>query len=108
MTARVTHPKPKMTAAEAVTFETISETNAHILMMAAHARGCQCMPYSDWFTFNRWQAQGFQVQKGEHGVCLTTYIPIKDKDSDEVKYRRPHKTYVFCRHQVKPVEGARP
>jgi hypothetical protein len=107
-TARPKTARPKMTAEEATTFETISETNATILMMAAHARGCRCLPYTDWFTYGRWQAQGYQVQRATevgHGVKLTIYISIKDKDSGEVVGKRPWMTTVFCRCQVKPIDN---
>ena len=45
----------KMTAAEAVTFERYSPTNAAIVSASLP---CGCEPYQDVFTFRRWIAQG--------------------------------------------------
>lgn len=77
-----------------------------ILSQIAHDKGCSCQPYIDWFTYNRWNAQGFQVQKGEHGIKLTTYVPVTEKkDGKETTYTVPHGTTVFCRCQVKAKEN---
>lgn len=92
-----------MTATEAKTFDTYSIQNELILAMAADARGCACEAYRDWYTYNRWNAQGFQVQKGEKGVCLQTYRPYDEKDEKTGKVKRsvrPWRSYVFCRCQV--------
>lgn len=84
-----------------------SMTHAMILTMAAQARGCTCEPYRDWFTYRRWQAQGYQVQKGEHGVKLTTYRPITEtKHGKEVRKTIPRTTSVFCRCQVQAKDTA--
>ncbi len=94
----------KMTADEATHFDRYSQMHAAVLEAAAEERGCGCEAYSDWYTYNRWAAQGFQVQKGEHGVPLTTYIPIQKKGEDgeaAVVGTRPRTVRVFCRHQVK-------
>jgi len=97
----------KMTAENARTFEHQSRVHEMILANAAAERGCTCEAYKDWFTYNRWQAQGFQVQKGEHGIKLTTYVPITktDKETGErvVVGKRPRTTSVFCRCQVKKI-----
>lgn len=95
-----------MTAQEATTFTHRSADHAEYLRMVAAERGCGCEPYRDWFTYQRWQAQGYQVQKGEHGTELTTWIPITEEDetgAEEVVGRRPHKTHVFCRCQVERI-----
>lgn len=93
-----------MTAEQARTFEHgESETHYMILTLAAQERGCTCEPYKDWFTYNRWQAQGYQVQQATevgHGVKLTTYRTVKDEDGKEKSI--PWYTSVFCRCQVKP------
>ena len=79
---------------------------AHIALLekAAAERGCTCKPYVDWLTYERWQGQGMQVQRGEHGVFLTTYPRETWKDDKGVEHSRsfPKGTRVFCRCQVKP------
>jgi len=97
----------KMTAEEAQQFEGFSASNAAILAQAAESHGCSCAAYSDWYTYRRWQAQGFQVQKGEHGVKLSTFIPTyaTDENGDKVQTgKRPWGYTAFCRCQVKPIE----
>ena len=94
----------KMTAETAVVFERgYSLQNSIILAQASESRGCTCEPYRDWFTYNRWSVQGFQVQKGEHGVKLSTFVPVTKKvdGEDKVTGSRPWTTTVFCRCQVK-------
>lgn len=76
-----------------------------ILMATARSRGCTCEPYTDWFTFRRWLAQGYHVKKGEHGVKLGIIISeeqTKTVDGEETKmqHNRPWMTTVFCKHQV--------
>ena len=98
-----------MTAAAAVTFEH-GKSTAHVLLLAsaAAANGCQCKAYRDWFTYRRWQAQGYQVRKGEHGTRITTWVhyTAKDKDGNEHERTRPRTTTVFCRCQVDPIAPA--
>jgi len=94
----------KMTAAQARQFDTHSQENAMVLEMAAQLHGCHCKPYVDWFTYNRWQAQGMQVQKGEKSTKITTWVTVEteDKRTGEKKEKAyPHRTSVFCRCQVK-------
>ena len=92
----------KMTAQQATEFEHgHSLIHTMILTQAAQDRGCDCKPYEDWFTYNRWQALGFQVHRGEKGIKLTTFVPIRDKDGNDTGQTRPWHTTVFCRHQVK-------
>lgn len=92
-----------MTAEQARTFDSFSEANARLLVLAAAARGCQCLPYTDWFTYKRWKAQGAQVQKGQSGTALTVYI-TRYKDGEDGTRKEsgsyPRTTYVFCRCQV--------
>ena len=86
----------RMTATEAMTFEQgHSMTSGMILDAAAQSHGCVCKPYQDWFTYKRWRAQGFQVQKGQHGVKLTTYIPIRDDNDKPTGKTRPWRSTVF-------------
>lgn len=94
-----------MNAQEAQTFTHMSEAHIALLIETAVTRGCSCAPYVDWFTYNRWQAQNMQVQKGEGGVKLTTYITKyrtnKETGEKESVGKRPKVTSVFCRCQVK-------
>jgi hypothetical protein len=97
----------KMTPQDATRFEQgESATSTMILDLAAQANGCTCAAYVDWFTYRRWKAQGFQVQKGQHGVKLTTYIPVfKTENGEKVKSGvRPKAITVFCRCQLKASE----
>jgi hypothetical protein len=66
---------------------------------------CGCEPYKSVYTYERWRAQGFQVQRGQHGVHLPTMTETKVEDEDgNVKTRRRFTTAaVFCRHQVEPI-----
>ena len=97
---------PPLTADQAKRFDRTSTANFQIVALAAAARGCSCEPYVDWFTYRRWQAQGFQVQRGQHGVKLTTWIPVIDKETGEQTGKRPRTASVFCRCQVKPIEAS--
>jgi len=100
-----------MTADEAKTFGGYSIGNAMVLAMAAKARGCDCQPYKDWFTYRRWRAQGCQVQKGEHGVKLSVFVKTERKDKDAAGNdvtttdSFPWMTTVFCRHQVMKMDA---
>ena len=95
-----TKPTRKFTAETAIQFDHFSQTNAMILSLACR----DCIPYEDWFTYNRWIALGMQVQKGQHGTKLTVYIEKVDKDDEKKTYTFPHTTTVFCRHQVAEVK----
>lgn len=94
--------KKRMTVEEATYFDHHSDTNAMILARAAQARGCQCNAYTDWFTYNRWAAQGYQVKRGEHGVKITTMIDkaTEDMSGVQIVIKRPWSVTVFCRCQV--------
>ncbi|MCX6025449.1 MAG: ArdC-like ssDNA-binding domain-containing protein [Chloroflexi bacterium] len=56
----------------------------------------------------RWQAQGMQVRKGEHGIHIQTYAPVTRTEVDPATGqettieagKRPTLAFVFCRHQV--------
>jgi len=102
--------RQKFTAETARQFEGMSTASMMILSVEAKRRGCHCQPYEDWFTFNRWLAQGRVVKKGEHGVKLSIFIPVTTKDEDgEAKEtgKRPWTTTVFCRCQTQPKEAKR-
>ena len=101
----------KMTIAQATVFSHKSLASELVLNLAAKERGCSCAAYSDWFTYRRWQALGFQVQRADvvgHGVKLTTYVEFTKTDpatgEQVVTGKRPRTTSVFCRCQVKPIE----
>ena len=94
-----------MTAEQAQSFER-GQSLTHYAMLLAEAarRGCNCVPYEDWFTYKRWKAQGFQVQRGEKGFALATFIPAeRDEDGKITSKSRPWNSYVFCKCQVKPI-----
>lgn len=96
----------KMTAVQAQSFDRKSEAHEIVLAQVAQEHGCTCMAYQDFYTYRRWQAQNMQVQKGEKGTRLTTYIPITKTDAttgeSKVTGTRPKGYSVFCRCQVKP------
>ena len=99
-------PTPQAMTAETATIFTHGHSAAHVALLAqeASARGCNCQAYRDWFTYRRWQAQGCQIRKGEHGTKITTWVHYtrKDKDGQEHDRSRPKGTTVFCRCQVDP------
>lgn len=37
-------------------------------------------PRENVFTFNAWKALGRYVRKGEHGVKVVTWVPVKERD----------------------------
>ena len=93
-------PLEKMSATEARTFDRYSVGNAALVMIQ---RGCGCEPYRDVFTYNRWKAQGFQVQKGEKSIRLphVRIVTVKDQQTgEEVQRRSLRSSAVFCRCQV--------
>jgi hypothetical protein len=53
-------------------------------------------PRENVFTYNAWRALGRQVRRGEHGVKVTTFIPVRDKESPqdggEEQTSRPRRT----------------
>lgn len=84
-----------------------SLAHSAILLAAAVERGCDCQPYEDWFTYKLWQEQGFQVQKGQHGVKLTKFVErtqVDKKTGKEKTVKIPWRYTVFCRCQVKEIE----
>ena len=67
--------KERMTADQARTFTTYSVGN---VVRVKQALACGCEPYQDVFTYRRWQALGFQVQKGQHNILkhgIANYDP---------------------------------
>lgn len=99
----------ELTAKQAKTFEHGRRLSSEVFLAGvAEEKGCTCQAYVDWFTYRRWLALGFQVQKGEKGTKLTTFVPIEKTDPDtgvkKVVSTRPRTCTVFCRCQVKPIE----
>lgn len=103
---------PRFTAQEAVTFEKPSEANASAVELARSLRAtngthtdCQCKPYEDVFTYDRWQALGFQVQRGETKlVTVATVKTITDKETGKPR-QIPWHSALFCRCQVRAKDG---
>ena len=93
--------KEKMTAEQAKQFDSFSSAN--YLIVKSHFNSCDCEPYETILTYARWQALGYQVQKGEHGAHITTYAKYeKENDDGEVEIKkRPWTSTVFCQCQVK-------
>ena len=85
-----------------------SQAHAAILATVAAERGCTCEAYVDWFTYNRWQGLGYQVQRGEKGVKLTSFHTVEEtgKDGKTRERQVPRGCSVFCRCQVKAKEKA--
>jgi len=98
-----------MTPEQAQSFERMSWGN--YIAAKACRPNCQCEPYKDMFTYRRWQALGFQVQRGEHSIRLplVKYVTVDSKDGEAVDDRRIFgSSRVFCRCQVKPIEQTAP
>ena len=97
-----------LTGAKVPTFDYWSIAHYKILLATAEERGCNCKPYEDWFTFKTWSDLGYQVQKGEHGVKLTTWIVTEKTQADGTKKisKRPKGYSVFCHCQVKSKEAS--
>ena len=100
--------QPTMTAAQATTFGAYSVSNA---AQVKRSLACGCEPYRDVFTYNRWKAQGFQVQRGEKAIKIPVVkvVATENKDTGAEETRKLLGTgAVFCRHQVEPANGAIP
>ena len=93
-----------MSAAEARQFSTHSIANT---IAVESALNCSCEAYRDIFTYNRWKAQGFQVQKGQKAIRLPLVRTVdrEDPETGKTETRRVlGRSAVFCRCQVKPIE----
>ena len=103
----VTQTRPAMTAEQATRFERVSPANAAIVQQTLL---CGCKPYEDVFTYTRWQARGYQVKRGEHSIKLAVIKVVEKENEDgETETRRVFgNSHVFCRHQVKQVQGTMP
>ncbi len=84
-------------------FDRYSVANA---VRVKEALPCGCEPYRDVFTYRRWKAQGYQVQRGQKAIRLPMIYQRTEKDretGEERTERRIGRSAVFCRHQVKPI-----
>ena len=99
---------PTFTPKTAKQFDRFSVSNAATVKGALP---CGCEPYVGVFTYPRWKAQGFQVQRGEKAIRLPLIYQRTKKDpqtGEETRSRRMGRSAVFCRCQVRPIEeGAR-
>ena len=96
---------PTFTPETARQFDRFSVANA---VTVKQALPCGCEPYVDVFTYNRWKAQGFQVQRGEKAVKLPLIYSRDDTDpqtGEKQTVRRMGRSAVFCRCQVRPSKG---
>lgn len=95
----------KMTAEDARTFGSYSVANA---VRVTQILTCGCEPYRDVFTFRRWLAQGFAVQRGQHAVKIPV-VKMIERENRETGERETRRVLgsgaVFCRCQVAPVAG---
>jgi len=73
-------------------------------------------PRENVLTFHAWKAKGRTVKKGEHGVKVITFIPVKGKGKEEAQdapestkprrgYSRPRSATVFHISQTKPLNA---
>lgn len=66
-------------------------------------------PRQNVLTYRAWRALGRQVKRGEHGICVVTYIPIEEKrdaETGEIVRRggsRPKSATVFHVSQTKAI-----
>ena len=96
----VTTKQPVMTKEEALSFDRYSPTNADIVRHAFSACGCEA--YKSAFTYNRWKAIGWQVQKGQKGTKINIIKIIKEDGQPDRQVFRT--STIFCKHQVERLE----
>jgi hypothetical protein len=97
-----------MNATEARRFDRYSPTNA---ALAETALACGCKAYESIFTYRRWQALGYQVQRGAKAVRLPVLHTrtTTDEETGQEHTRRVFGTaVVFCQHQVKAKDAKAP
>lgn len=61
-------------------------------------------PEKNCFTYETWQAKGFQVRKGEKGLLSSTIKHKYDEEGNEIA-SWPSKCYLFYYLQVDPKEA---
>ena len=95
---------PTFTPETARRFDRYSAANA---VAITQALSCDCQPYQDVFTYRRWKAQGFQVQRGEAAIRLPLVYQRTERDpktGQEKTTRRHGRSALFCRCQVRRVD----
>jgi hypothetical protein len=100
-----TQAMPKLTPEEARSFPRYSVANAgHV----ESALACGCQAYRDVYTYNRWRALGYQVQRGAKAIKIPVIVEREKADADGTTSRaRSFRTSaVFCRHQVADAASA--
>lgn len=98
---------PKMTPEQAKRFERGVSLQSYAQVVEQVECGCE--PYVDVFTYRRWQAQGFQVRKGEKAKKFASWVPVGETAEDEPDNGKrkgliARTLSVFCRCQVDPKE----
>ena len=63
----------------------------------------EIIPRENVFTYNAWKALGRQVNKGEHGVKVVTWIDATDKDTG-LPTKLCRKSTVFHVSQTTPIQ----
>jgi len=63
----------------------------------------EIIPRVNVLTFNAWKASGRYVRRGEHGVKLTVWVPVKSDDESEEPRKRPVSAVVFHISQTEPL-----
>lgn len=98
--------RPRMTEAEAKDFDHYSPANIVRVLDAMAAKGCQCQPYADVYTYGRWTAQGMQVQRGEKSIAIPIIVNGDDEEDPDGEIRPGVRllwtAHLFCRCQVQP------
>jgi hypothetical protein len=64
-------------------------------LMAKGIAEADIKPRENVFTFQAWKALGRSVKRGEHGVRVVTFVPVRDQETGEVTDRREHTAVVF-------------
>ncbi len=91
---------PSFTPETARQFDRYSVANA---VAVKQSLPCGCEPYQDVFTYRRWKAQGFQVQRGQKAIKLPLirHYTRTDPETGEEKHgRMMSRSAVFCRCQI--------
>ena len=65
------------TPESAQSFHRYSPINAATVKMRL---ACGCEPYKDVFTYNRWLALGYQVQRGERSIKIPVIVERENED----------------------------
>jgi antirestriction protein ArdC len=88
-------------------------TNYPAIIAGFMEKGIQAadiLPRENVFTFNAWKALGRSVMKGQHGVKVLTFVPIRSEQKDSATgevtvkaYSRPKSTTVFHISQTEAI-----